>query len=157
MVRYYVIPIIDSRVLIPYRLEKYIAISNYVEEYYPRLAELEEERISIIFSGNYTAPFTGKQKEKLKRNDLQKRQVAAKLGIPLYILATKEEQYAYEVVTHQKVLSYQNNPVFLDFREQPRNTFLTYYNSDYIQKVKRFMKRKDFTVIQGGLQKTLTR
>jgi len=157
MTKYYVIPIMESKILIPYRMGKYIPISEYVRKYYPKLADLEEERVSIICSGDYCASYTKKQHEQLQRNAFQKRQVAEQLGIPLYILATKNWGQAYEVETHSKILSDQNESVFLDTREQPKNVYLTYYNGDYIARVKKFFQRKDFIVIQGGAQKMLKR
>lgn len=155
MVKYYVIPIMESDILIPYRKGKSIPISEYVEKYYPRLAQLESERISIICSGDYCAPFTRKQIKQLQNNELQKKQVATGLGIPLHILAMDEGKETYEVGTHSRILS--NSQVFFDFREQPRNIFLTYYNGEYIKRVKKFMRRKDFIVIQGGAQKMIKR
>ncbi|MDE5587363.1 MAG: hypothetical protein K2I72_03215 [Bacilli bacterium] len=153
MTKYYVIPLMESGILIPCGRGKNLPISEYVERYYPKLAQLESERISIIYSGDYNAPWTIKQKVQLQNNALLKKQVANELGIPLHILAMNEGEKTYEVGTHSKIRS--SSQVFLDFREQPRNVFLTYYNGDYIERVKRFMKRKDFTVIQGGAQKVI--
>ena len=153
MTKYYVIPVMEADILIPYKGEKSIPISEYVEKYYPKLAQLEKERISIIDNGCYNAPFTKKQIMQLRNNELQKKKVAEELGIPLCILAIDDGKEIYEVETHSKVLG--NNQDFLDFREQPRNIFLTYYNGDYIKRVKKFMKRKNFIVIQGGAQKVI--
>ena len=155
MIKYYVIPIMESEILIPCGKGKNIPISEYVERYYPKLAQLESERISIICSGNYNASFTKRQKEQLQDNYSQQKRVAQELGIPLDILAISDGKHVYEVETHSKILG--NSQVFLDSREQPRNIFLTYYNEDYITRVKKFMRRKDFIVIQGGLQKTIKR
>ncbi len=155
MEKYYVIPVMESDILIPCGREKNISIREYVEKYYPRLAQLERERLSIIYSGDYNAPFTGEQKRQLEENALKKRRIAEELGIPLRILAMDDGKETYEVGTHSRILS--NSQDFLDFREQPRNIFLTYYNGDYIQRVKKFMRRKDFIVLQGGSQKIIRR
>ena len=155
MTKYYVIPLMDSNILIPDREGKNISITEYVKKYYPTLAQLEEERISIIYSGVYDAPFTAKQQEELKNNALQKEEVAHELGIPLQILAVSDDDGTYEVVTHSRVSS--ETCIFLDVREQPKNIYLTYYNGEYIRKVERFMKRKDFIVIRSGMQKTMKR
>lgn len=155
MKKYYVIPMIESGIFFPYRDGSDISICDYVKRYYPRLAHLENERLSIICSGNYCSPFTKKQKEQLQDNADQKRKVANELGIPLYILAINDGKKTYEVETHSIISS--SNQAFLDIREQPRNIFLTYYNGDYIQKVRRLINRKNFTVIQSGTQKVIKR
>ncbi len=87
----------------------------------------------------------------MQDNYSHKKRVVQELGIPLDILATSDGKHVYEVETHLKILG--NSQVFLDSREQLRNVFLTYYNGDYIKKVQKFMKRKDFVVIQGGRKK----
>lgn len=155
MTKYYVIPLMESGILIPCGRGKNIPINEYVARYFPQLAQLETERVSIINSGDYNAPYTSKQRAQLKNNALQKRQVANELGIPLRILAMSEGRKTYEVGTHSKILS--TDQVYLNFREQPRNIFLTFYNGDYIERVKKFMRRKDFIVIQGGAQKVIKR
>lgn len=155
MKKYYVIPMIESGIFLPYRDGNDISICDYVKRYYPKLASLESERLSIICNGNYCSPFTQKQKEQLQNNAHQKRKVANELGIPLHILAINEGEETYEVETHSTITS--SGQAFLDVREQPRRIFLTYYNGDYIQKVRRFINRKNFIVIQGGAQKVIKR
>jgi len=153
MTKYYIIPVVESDILIPYKGESKISISKYVEKYYPRLARLENDRLSIIDEGDYCTLMTKEQVRQLQDNTDQKKKLANELGIPLHILAMNEGGETYEVATHSKIDS--NNQDFLKFREQPRNVFLTYYNGDYIEKAQKFMKRKDLVVMQGGAQKVL--
>ncbi len=153
--KYYVIPILDSNIMIPFKNGEMIPISKYVEKYYPTLAKLESEKIAIIYSGNYNAPFTKNQINQLKNNILQKRQIAKELGIPLHILAVYDDSEIYEVATHSRISA--DSQVYIDFREEPRNIYLTYYNGDYINRVKKFMNRKNFVSIQGGIQKVVKR
>lgn len=162
MKNYYVVPLQDDLILLSYRIGKYISISEYVRQYFPEMAELEEERISIIYSGNYNMSFTRKQQIQLEINRRKKIQMARNLGIPLNLLVEENEGKTYEIVTHKKVISKDSEPSFLAIREKPKNIFLTYYNSDYIVKVKNLMRKgslrnDDFQVIQGGLQKVIKR
>lgn len=157
MEKYYVIPITDSSILIKGADSIYIPLGEYVSKYYSKLMKLEEKRIFTIYSGGMDNPLTDLQKLKIEVINKQKASVASSLKIPLHILAVGNSVRAYEVVTNEMVYGRDGKTHFLSFRQESEEVFNTYYNSEYIRRVKRFINRRNFELIENEQSKKMVK
>ncbi len=147
MEKYYVIPITDSSILIKGANSIYIPLSEYVSKYYPRLMKLEEKRNLIIFNENINSAFTELDQLRIESIERQKIEISKTFQIPLNLLAVGNSVRAFEIVTNEMVCGLGGETSYFSTYQESEETFHTYYNSEYIHKVKRFINRRNFELI----------
>lgn len=147
MEKYYVIPITDSSILIRGANSIYIPLSEYVSKYYPRLMKLEEKRISIISNYHTNSLLTDFDRLRLEDIQRKKEEASKKFQIPLNILAVGNSVRSYEIVTEEMVYGQGSETGFLSIHQESVRVFQTYYNNEYIHRIKRFINRRNFELI----------
>lgn len=151
---YYLIPIFDSLISIKDYDNNFISLAGYTEKYFPRLNKLEEKRIGAIWSGDGTASLTEQQKFIISLIENEKKELAMKKDIPLFILVVLDKDgKVYEVVTKHEI--YYDYDYLLSVRECSKRVFLEKNNSSYALCIQKFFNRKNFQLIEFPIQKVL--
>ena len=152
--KYYLISIFDTLIKVKDNDGSFISLARYVWKYFPDLAKLEDRRVDEIWSGNGTSPLSLKQRQVIDLIQVEKKELASKMNIPLFLLVVLDSNgKVYEIVTKQEV--YYDLGLCLSINECSKNSFMEKYNSDYIEGVRKFINRKNFHLIKFPIQKTL--
>lgn len=113
-----------------------IPLQEYVQTYFPHMAKLENERVSIIYSGpmfDETIKQYEKRQKALKKHEEITKEASDILGVPLWIYAVGKNCDAEEVVTGIKLkVPYE---AALGVREVNKDTELP---EDYVEKIENF-------------------
>lgn len=136
----YLIPITDYNVEIKDGNDL-INLHDYLKKYYPKLAKLEEDKVSIICRDLSSE----RLKQEVELIELQKKEYCDKLNIPYYIIAMGYRNNLKELVTKESL--YSKDSCTLNTRKITKAELLKYYNADYDKKIEKFINRRNFKVI----------
>lgn len=152
---YYLIPIFDRCILIKDSENNNVSLYDYTKQNYPNLIKLEEERIGIVYSGDIDKSLTEAQKAQISMIESKEKLLTDELGIPLFILAVGNNKKAYEIITNEPLIS--KIPDGLSIRKVSKSKFQKYYDIIYYSRIKKFINRRNFKLINGNNQKILKR
>lgn len=132
MKNYYLIPIKDNTIYINNK-----NLRSILEETYPELIQMEEERINILYSVSPLRPLTQKIKNEYNKHLEKTKKMYEALQIPQFLIIYGNESYAEEIVTKLKI-SFEYPSALAIRRKSKEEAENYFFNSNYINKINKY-------------------